>query len=123
MRDEDLAWAAGFFDGEGHVGAYGVDSKRQKNNCRLLVDVAQVRLEPLMRFQSITGLGRIGPPQGKSGCHHLKVTSQSGVHALYDMLKPWLSVPKLEQFATAFEKWEGREGKWRRDPTTKRKVG
>lgn len=56
MRDADLAWAAGFLEGEGCFGFYG--GKRSRGGMRtaaLLVSACQNQSEPLERLQNIFG--------------------------------------------------------------------
>lgn len=59
MRDrEELAWAAGFFDGEGYV---GLAHQHWKDRCRrqLHAHIAQTDPRPLERFQAAIGFGRV----------------------------------------------------------------
>src|ERR1700747_1796190 len=42
VPDTEIAWAAGFFDGEGCIGIYGY---------ALRIDLTQARIEPLERFR------------------------------------------------------------------------
>lgn len=65
-NESDLAWAAGFFDGEGcvHIArhTYGMNSTRRPTY-RLRVTVAQTRLAPLHEFEWIVGFtGSIASP-------------------------------------------------------------
>ncbi len=56
----EIAWAAGFFDGEGHVSA---SKQAGKRSCNMRIQIAQTDPEVLFRFQAaVGGLGRvIGP--------------------------------------------------------------
>jgi len=56
MKVRDLAWAAGFFDGEGYVGLAKVGSRN--NRLRAQVSVSQKRREPLEEFERFFG-GRV----------------------------------------------------------------
>jgi hypothetical protein len=53
----ELAWAAGFFDGEGSTYLGTVSHRKDWN--RLTLGVSQVELVPLERFRAAVGLGRI----------------------------------------------------------------
>lgn len=110
VAETEIAWAAGFFDGEGSVGAYCVDLQRQANRSRLIACVVQKPRQPLDRFQrAMGGLGRISFRAGaKSPCHVWKVTSVPDVQRAYDTLAKYLSEPKQAQFATAFARWNAR---------------
>src|SRR5258708_35499837 len=65
---EGLAWAAGFFDGEGHV-HYGVRRTARGTAQRTIgVTVAQSGRERLDPLAEVLGAGRGGgPDQGKNG--------------------------------------------------------
>jgi hypothetical protein len=56
----ELAWAAGFFDGEGSTYLGTVSHRKDWN--RLTLGVSQVELVPLERFRAAVGLGRITGP-------------------------------------------------------------
>ena len=58
-RSEDLAWAAGFFEGEG---TFYVRRERGKPNAT--VTLTQVDREPLDRFCEIVGIGKVYGPYG-----------------------------------------------------------
>lgn len=91
-----LAWAAGFFDGEGHVSARNNGSGRA---WRPIVQIAQTELTTLERFQkAVGGLGTIiGPVQYKDKWKpvwHFKALSFEHCQAIIAMLWPYLSAPK-----------------------------
>src|SRR5258708_1520938 len=52
---EQLAWAAGFYDGEGCVGCYRTGGRAKPSS--LNMSVTQKGSEPLERFQRAVGLG------------------------------------------------------------------
>lgn len=52
-NDLDLAWAAGFLDGEGCIGVYGRTD--HKGSFSLRMSAAQVAEEPLLQLQAILG--------------------------------------------------------------------
>lgn len=56
----DLAWVAGFVDGEGYIGAH--DCTKPANKTRaisVLIDVTQVRRLPLDKLYAVLGVGNI----------------------------------------------------------------
>lgn len=92
---EDLAWAAGLFDGEGCVGIarqiYGNTGRRA--TFRLRITVAQVDHEVLEEFEWAVGLrGKIASPKVKAGqnrvCHML----------IYDGIAAFYVLRKLQTF-------------------------
>jgi hypothetical protein len=62
LSENELAWAAGFIDGEGYI-KWTVD---KRGYGRLELDVAQVVKTPLERLQKIFGGGLYGPYQYKT---------------------------------------------------------
>ena len=106
MDSHELAWAAGFFDGEGWANAVAQAGRRTRQ------PHAQVNQSgdggvPLVlgRFQAaLGGLGRIGGPVRKpdrKDLYHWVVSSRGDVQLLLDLLKPWLGQVKLLQLASA----------------------
>jgi len=59
----EVAWAAGFLDGEGYIGLVPVSKKFKDNLPRymLTVTVTNAHLPALTRFQGIVGVGTIHP--------------------------------------------------------------
>lgn len=88
----ELAWAAGFFDGEGCSKHY------------MTLSVGQKDRRPLDRFAAAVGYGNVTGPylhgHKKNGdpiyCHHWEVSGQKAV-AVLRKLWPYLSEPKREQ--------------------------
>ena len=106
MRDTEIAWAAGFFDGEGHV-------KFRRKASAFQIQVGQKERETLERFQvAIGGFGRINfaPKTCLSDPNYwqLNISNQADVRAVYFCLLPYLSTPKRNQFLAAFEAWNAR---------------
>lgn len=90
MRKTELAWAAGFFDGEGCTG------RSSKRALGMRVSVSQRRIEPLERFRQVVGVGRIYGP-GTRQCYQWVACSHSDVVTTIARLWPYLSLPKKEQ--------------------------
>lgn len=96
MTDQtELAWAAGFMEGEG--GFYF-----SRRDGRLLIQVYQNDRRPLDRFQVAVGQGRVGGPyQGstrKNPRHVYKVGGNAKVIEVAILLWPYLGEQKQEQF-------------------------
>lgn len=104
---EALAWAAGFFDGEGHAGTILVGASCQP---RFSLAVTQYELTTLERFQrAVGGIGRIYTGRTPAPSGRLRSSWQSPrfevAQAVAAMLWPWLSAPKRAQIASALAKY------------------
>jgi len=99
---EELAWAAGFFDGEGSVGLYKHNKARYKY---LRLSVGQTDKEVISRFnRSIDNLGTINKRKHIPNRKPFWVVSVSGfenTQAIITMLWSWLSRPKRRQATKA----------------------
>lgn len=100
----ELAWAAGFFDGEGTTVC-----ARHKDGCRALhITVGQVELENLTRFQaSLSGLGHITGPRRLPNRQPFYVWRAYGSNAQQsvNILTPYLGRVKREQATKALLEW------------------
>ena len=102
----ELAWAAGFFDGEGWAAAVGQASRRTRQP-QARVNQADADGVPaaLVRFQAAIGdLGRTGGPrreEGRIDLYRWEVSSRKDVACLHDLLAPWLGQVKLAQLSRA----------------------
>lgn len=114
-RETDLAWAAGFWDGEGCVSlTYRQFSETTPKIPRMVVQVSQIDTRVLERFQRIVGYGNIlGPykPKTKNSSPYWVWRVEGGLHlqAIRDMLYPYLDEVKLNQMDEALEarkNWE-----------------
>lgn len=105
----ELAWAAGFFDGEGSV--YVRHTQRHKGGTTgrvyplttVEVSLSQVRVEPLKRFLEAVQIGTLrGPYQHRKITHapyfRWQTAGRPSVHKVLSLLWPYLSLPKREQF-------------------------
>jgi hypothetical protein len=107
---EELAWAAGFFDGEGTTYSNGRVPR---------VTVPQADIRPIERFhRAVGGVGKVvfvAPPKNFPSHKpqwHWTVTKFEHAQAVIAMLWPWLSEPKREQATGAFNTYGGGEAKW-----------
>lgn len=106
---EDLAWAAGFFDGEGTIGGY---SKLEEAHICFSLRVYQTERTTLERFhRAVLGIGSVvGPYFRKDRKAHHKpaytydVSGHRQVQAVIAMLWPFLSQPKKEQAKKALRR-------------------
>ena len=65
MSNHDVAWAAGFFEGEGYVAFnYCFNKQVNKSYPRFLITIAQVHREPLDKFREIFNTGTVRGPYG-----------------------------------------------------------
>lgn len=101
MDRHELAWAAGFFDGEGWA------AKKKSRGVQARINQADPNGVPsaLFRFQAaLDGLGRIGGPTRepeRKDMYRWIVSSRGDVELLLELLKPWLGPIKLLQLARA----------------------
>lgn len=102
-QTSELAWAAGFFDGEGHSRS---DAKKYGTYIRL--DIAQTKSPELLeRFHAAVGeRGHIcgpynyGASKGHSEWWALRAHGKEVVE-IYELLQPFLGSVKRFQFETA----------------------
>ena len=100
MDRHELAWAAGFFDGEGWAG-------KSKRGVQARINQADVNGVPavLLRMQqALEGVGAIGGPVLKPDrlpLYSWTVSSRADVELVLEMLKPWLGSVKLLQLSSA----------------------
>lgn len=110
---EELAWAAGLWDGEGSCGVYERKDGRMRAGSQwsLRVSVGQHHdPEVLHRFRAIVGVGKVyGPYSHPSGDRYVFQVVGKNAIAVLDKIWPWLSGPKRCQAQAALEKWNSRE--------------
>jgi hypothetical protein len=107
----ELAWAAGFFDGEGSTLTRGRGPLKGGHWCEMWLTVSQSNNpETLYRFQkAVGGIGKVGGPwkyrENMLPLYRFDVRG-IGVVAVIDILWPYLSSPKRLQAKKAFENYE-----------------
>lgn len=99
-KDIELAWAAGFFDGEGCFGLRSNGAGGDK--CYGTVEISQAHPEVLERFhRAVGGVGNITGPydrkDGTSRMWYFHCKRYADVLTLCDLLKPYLSSLKIEK--------------------------
>ena len=105
LKDTELAWAAGFFDGEGHSST--ATKCRNKYTRRFRVAITQTHRDVLDRFRDALGClgvvrGPYGPYSGHSPFWTYATDAAADSIAVMTHLYPFLSKVKREQFDTAF---------------------
>jgi hypothetical protein len=88
LETHDLAWAAGFFDGEGWA-------NRQRRGVHSRINQAGVEGIPevLTKFNRIVGVGRIKGPvlvEGRQPLYYWEATSRPDLHQVVERIGPWL---------------------------------
>jgi hypothetical protein len=88
---EQLAWAAGLFEGEGCFGTY-----RRKAQRIVLASLAMTDGDVVRRFVAIVGVGEVhGPRQRREGeqpLYEWAVKAAPDVLKVIELLSPWLGV-------------------------------
>lgn len=105
MDREELAWAAGFFDGEGCTNAHR--SNVGNKPWRISVSVTQIHRDTLERFQAaLGGIGTIYGPYEKpvNPQFTFKGAGLEKTQAIIAMLWPWLTPHKKEQAILAISR-------------------
>ncbi len=102
MNREELAWAAGFLDGEGYFACTGRSDRPHR---RLTVAAAQVHLEPLDRLKALLGGGIHGPYPSRhmtgQPYYQWQICSFEQVQAAIAALWAFMSPPKRAQAQAA----------------------
>ena len=110
INREDLAWAAGFLEGEGTFYCNIQKPKKEgwKAQAAISIRAVQVEKEPLERLANIFPFGKMyGPYMGKSNKqphYQWAVHSFEGGQALIAAIWPWLSTKRKTQAKTAITK-------------------
>src|SRR5438309_9068236 len=102
MDRHELAWAAGFFDGEGWT-------NRAKRGVHARINQAGPDGVPkvLSKFRRIVGVGRLRGPQTKEGKQDLywwEATSRADVTAVADLIGAWLCPTKRAEFERTLQR-------------------
>lgn len=98
---ESIAWAAGFFEGEGYFSLL-FDKRRPHLPSRPYVGILNSDLEVLQQFAEIIEVGHISGPRARFVNRPLwtwQATGHDDVHAVVVALGPWLSERRLRRAA------------------------
>jgi hypothetical protein len=98
--ETELAWAAGFFDGEGSISVRR--DSRPGRKPALLLDIEQTDQRPLLRFHDAVRAGSLSRRPDSRGPNRKRLyrlhAGDKGTRRIIAALWPWLSEPKREQF-------------------------
>jgi hypothetical protein len=100
MDRHELAWAAGFFDGEG----WAAKNKSRGVQSRINQAGPQGMPAVLLKFQRVVGVGRLKGPHIEAGRHDIywwEATSRPDVARVADLIGPWLCPTKRAEFERA----------------------
>lgn len=107
MDEHELAWAAGFFDGDGWTALVRGGRGRRR---RPVAQINQGSLtgvpEVLLRFRDAVGVGRVAGPkieEGRQPLYRWVASSRGDVARAGRLIGPWLSGEKRDQFRAAVE--------------------
>jgi hypothetical protein len=105
VDEHELAWAAGFFDGDGWA-ALTRQKRRRTGQPQARINQSSLTGVPevLARFRDAVGVGRIGGPKTEEGREPLYwwvASSRADVLRTGTLIGPWLSGEKREQFVRA----------------------
>jgi hypothetical protein len=100
MERHELAWAAGFFDGEGWA------AKNKTRGVQARINQAGPSGMPavLLKFQRVVGVGRLKGPrvvEGKQDLYWWEATSRPDVERVAELIGPWLCPAKRAEFERA----------------------
>jgi len=100
MRQLDLAWAAGFFDGEGTTTT--LNAKRDKY-VYLRCSIAQKNVELLNKFKEVVGVGSIYKSNTRE-VYNWNCYKYEEVIQILNALWPYLGEQKKQQAITSLNK-------------------
>lgn len=99
---EELAWAAGFYDGEGST-SYGTHKGGSRPYIIPSASVSQKNATTLERFQrAVGGRGRIYERRNRPGMFQWETSRWVEARDVVNLLWPWLCEPKRQQAAAVF---------------------
>jgi hypothetical protein len=105
MDRHELAWAAGFFDGEGWANAVAHTGRRTRQpHAQINQSDDEGIPVALQRFRNAVGVGRIAGPERKPGRidrYWWIASSRSDIAKVWRLLDPWLGSVKRAAFAAA----------------------
>lgn len=104
MKETELAWAAGFYDGEGSAFTTSSEGYHYPR-----MTASQTHKEPLERFNAAIGnVGNLVGPYMNKGrrkpIYEIRIYGRNSVKIASDLLFPYLCSPKREQILNAIKK-------------------
>lgn len=112
MNNEDIAYAAGLYEGEGCVSGHpGGLSPNGKRYMRIAITIKMTDREPLERFVQCVGHGKIyGPYIGappRKPAYMMQISGAKNVAAVMEAILPWLSPRRKQQYMAAVGRFDG----------------
>jgi len=113
----ELAWAAGFFDGEGYTGfrrGNRHSDPQRRTYMGLTIPIGQKTPELLYRFQAAVGVGQVyGPykngakgPNATRTAYRYAISNIKDIRQIRELLSPYLGEIKRQQMNAAISGWE-----------------
>lgn len=103
VSNTDLAWAAGFIDGEGSW----TSRKTKFGTYQIYLQVQQKGREPLDRLARILPNGKIYQLKNRPEIFKFNISKRSWVIEAYELLKPYMCSVKIEQGKRVIDKVNG----------------
>jgi hypothetical protein len=111
--DTERAWAAGFFDGEGHICARYTKHVRADgvhHYRRIEVQITQIHPDVLFRFKEAVGVGQVHGPYAAKGrrnpAYKFGVGGLPAVTQIVEAIFPYLSPVKRKQVGDVLRWYE-----------------
>jgi hypothetical protein len=106
-HERELAWAAGFFDGEGCTSLAVCRRDGKIISYKAHVCIAQVQAEPLIRFRNAVNIGKVYGPYKKESPnqqpqYRYSIQSKDGTKEVIRQLRPYLCSIKIAQAERVF---------------------
>ncbi len=121
QRDVDIAWLAGFFEGEGTIYVQKTKFKKKDGtttiHCRLRICLCQNYTEPLNKCKEIfSGFEIRGPYKNNTSknMHYQCYVTDAKTLEVLKLISPFLSARRLTQIEAAkteFNQWLSQKGK------------
>lgn len=106
LTEPDIAWFAGFFEGEGSIRLSSHNNRNGRVYATPCIDICQVNVIPLEKARDIFPDSKIyGPYQYTSNRQpHFKwmVQGREKVEKIYKLIAPYLSERRVNQFQNTF---------------------
>lgn len=112
MKVSDIAWAAGFLEGDGHFGYHHegkfkrVDGSFGKKYGQPVIVADQVNPEPLVKLASLFGGNFLGPYKTANSPKYRWEISSNKAAALMLTLWTFMSKVKRDQIEVAIARWK-----------------
>ena len=98
-REQELAWAAGFFDGEGSTVCSSSNKSRPRS---MIMRLSQKEPELVFQLHRIMGVGKV---YVRKDCSAWQVAGYESIKQATQLLWPCLGEIKRKQIERAFEKY------------------